>query len=104
MNSTNERGKTLDRRVGCVSLSYLYQDNSWQDFLAALRPVVDGALARYHEIASAGPAEDQDILQSMIEHEKSFVHWIEKETAGEEGSLDSAIGQLQYPLPPFRST
>lgn len=43
-------------------------------------------------------AEDQDVLQSMITHEKSFVHWIEKEAAGEEGSLDAAICQLQYPL------
>jgi hypothetical protein len=34
----------------------------------------------------------------MITHEKSFVHWIEKETAGEEGSLDAAISQLHYPL------
>ena len=77
----------------------LYQDNSWPDFLAALRPVVDGALARFREIASVGPAQDQDILQSMITHEESYVHWIDKEIAGEEGALDVAISQLHYPLP-----
>jgi hypothetical protein len=27
------------------------------------------------------------------------VPWIEKEIAGEEGSLDAIISQLQYPLP-----
>ena len=77
----------------------LYQDNSWPDFLATLRPVVDGALARFREIASVGPAQDQDILQSMITHEESYVHWIEKEIAGEEGALDAVISQLHYPLP-----
>jgi hypothetical protein len=79
----------------------LYQNNSWLDFLAALKPVVDHFLARFHEIAQAGPAEDQDVLQSMITHEESFVHWIVKETAGEEGSLDVAISQLQCPLTPY---
>ena len=43
-------------------------------------------------------AEDQDVLQFMIKHEKSFVHWTEKGAAGEEGSLDAAICKLQYPL------
>jgi hypothetical protein len=76
----------------------LYQQSTWQEFLAALKPMIDQFLARFEEIAVAGPAEDQDVLQSMITHEKSFMHWIEKETAGEEGSLDAAISQLQYPL------
>jgi len=76
----------------------LYQQSTWLEFLAAFKPIADQFLARFQEIANAGPAEDQDVLQSMIKHEKSFVHWIEKETAGEEGSLDAAISQLQYPL------
>lgn len=76
----------------------LYKENSWLDFLAALKPLISQFLARFEEIANAGPAEDQDVLQSMIKHEKSFEYWIEKETAGEGGSLDAAIGQLQYPL------
>ena len=76
----------------------LYQQSSRQEFLAALNPMNDQFLARFQEIADAGPSEDQEVLQSMITHEKSFVHWTEKETAGEEGSLDAAISQLQYPL------
>ena len=76
----------------------LYQQCTWLEFLAAFKPIADQFLARFQEIANAGPAEDQDVLQSMIKHEKSFVYWIEKETAGEEGSLDAAISQLQYPL------
>ena len=76
----------------------LYQQSSWQDFLAALKPMIDQFLGRFQEIADAGPAEDQDVLRSMVTHEKSFVHWIEKELAGEVGSLDAAISQPQYPL------
>ena len=34
----------------------------------------------------------------MIAHEASFVSWIDKEIAGEEGSLDAIISQLKYPL------
>jgi hypothetical protein len=78
----------------------LYQQSSWQEFIAAFKPIVDQFLARFEEIAAAGPAEDQGVLQSMITHEKSFVHWIENELAGDEGSLDAAISQLQYPLTP----
>ena len=77
----------------------LYQANSWRDFLASLKPVIDQFLARFEEIANVGPPEDQEMLQSMVRHERSFVHWIEKEIAGEEGALDVAISQLQFPLP-----
>ena len=75
-----------------------YLENSWLDFLTGLTPLVDSFVARFREIAAAGPAEDQDVLQSMIIHEESFVSWIEKESAGEEGSLDAIISQLQFPL------
>jgi hypothetical protein len=34
----------------------------------------------------------------MVIHEEAFSHWIEKEAAGEEGALNAAIVQLQYPL------
>jgi hypothetical protein len=76
-----------------------YQENSWLEFLAALKPLVDQFVARFQEIADAGPVEDQDVLQSMVKHEESFVHWIGKEIAGEDGALDLAISQLQHPLP-----
>jgi hypothetical protein len=76
-----------------------YQENCWLDFIAGLKPLVDDFVARFREIAAAGPAEDQDVLQSMVTHEEAFVSWIEKETAGEGGSLDAVICQLQFPLP-----
>jgi hypothetical protein len=75
-----------------------YRENSWLDFLTGLTPLVNDFVARFKEIAAAGPAEDQDVLQSMITHEESFVSWIEKETAGEEGALDAIISQLHFPL------
>ena len=77
----------------------LYQQSEWLDFLAQLKPMIDQFLNRFREIAQAGPAEDRHVLESMIRHEESFVHWIEKETAGEEGALDVALSQIQYPLP-----
>ena len=76
----------------------LYKGSSWLDFLSALKPVVDQFLGRFREIALMGPEEDQGVLQSMVTHEEAFSYWIEKETAGEEGALDAAISQLQYPL------
>ena len=36
----------------------LYQQSTWQEFLAALKPMIDQFLARFQEIADAGPAED----------------------------------------------
>ena len=80
-------------------LLVLYQQSDWLDFLAQLKPMVDQFLDRFREIAAGGPVEDRDILESMVRHEESFVHWIEKEAAGEEGGLDVAVSQIQYPLP-----
>ena len=76
-----------------------YQEHPWHEFLAGLQPLVDNFLARFKEIAEAGPAEDQDVLQSMVTHEQSFVIWIQRELAGEPNSLEAVISQLQYPLP-----
>lgn len=75
-----------------------YQDNGWLEFLVALKPLVEQFVARFQQIADAGPAEDQEVLQSMVTHEESFVRWIDREVAGEEGALELAISQLQFPL------
>ena len=64
-----------------------------------MKPLVEQFLNRFKEIAAVGPEEDSEILQSMVRHEESFVHWIERELAGEEGGLDVALSQIQYPLP-----
>ncbi len=75
-----------------------YRDNSWTDFLAGIKPLVEQFLARFKEIAAAGDPEDQEILQSMVTHETAFLTWIEGEIAGEQGSLDGFISQLNYPI------
>ena len=82
--------------AGFVSL---YTDNTWEGFLSAIKPMIEQFLQRFNEIADLGPPEDRTILQSMVTHEQSFLHWIEKELSGEEGALDEAISQLQYPFP-----
>ncbi len=96
-----KHGCELVEEVGddlVVQIVAAYQENSWHDFLTGLRPLVDQFLGRFAEIAAAGPAEDRSILESMVTHEASFISWIEKELAGEEGSLDAAICQLKYPM------
>mgnify|MGYP001820505752 CR=1 FL=1 len=84
---------------GVAGFVALYQEYDWLEFLRQLQPMIDHFVARFQEIADAGPAEDQDVLQSMVRHEESFVHWIDRELAGEEGGLNVALEQLQFPLP-----
>lgn len=77
-----------------------YLTSSWEDFAAFNKEVVLGFLARFKEIAEAGPEEDKQILNSMIRHEKAILKWFDMESRGEtEGSLDDIIAELQYPLP-----
>jgi hypothetical protein len=76
-----------------------YQANSWVDFLSGTKPVFEQFLARFKEIAAAGPAEDQVILRSMITHEEAFISWVDRETAGEEGSLDAVNSQILNKIP-----
>ena len=72
---------------------------SWEEFAAANIPVVMGFLEQFQQIAEAGPAEDKEILQSMLRHEKAILCWFEMESRGEtEGSLDAIIGELQNPI------
>jgi hypothetical protein len=78
-----------------------YEGTTWREFMGITIPVVQQYLARFKQIAEAGPDEDQNYLQSMIRHEASILRWMEMEAKGEtEGSLDAIIEQLQFPLPP----
>ena len=77
-----------------------YLASSWEDFAAANKEVVQNFLERFRQIAEAGPAEDREILQSMIRHESAILRWFDMESRGEtDGSLDAIIKELQYPIP-----
>lgn len=77
-----------------------YLASSWEDFAAANREVVENFLQRFREIAEGGPAEDREILLSMIRHESAILKWFEMESRGEkEGSLNDIIDELKYPIP-----
>lgn len=77
-----------------------YETASWPEFMGITIPVVKQYLARFEQIAEAGPAEDQEYLQSMIRHEASILRWMEMEAEGENNaSLDAIIEQLRFPLP-----
>jgi len=77
-----------------------YKEHNWQEFAAAIKPVVDDFLHRFKEIVQLGPEEDRDVLESMVRHESAILQWIELESKGaDDSSLDSIIAELQYPLP-----
>lgn len=77
-----------------------YVNSAFTDFVAALRPSVEGFLARFEAIAALGPDEDRDVLRSMVRHESAILRWIQLAGSGEiDGSLDAMIAELQYPLP-----
>lgn len=76
-----------------------YLNSSWEDFAAANQAVVENFLERFREIATAGPEEDREILESMIRHESAILRWFDMESRGEtEGSLDRIIDELRYPV------
>lgn len=77
-----------------------YQTSSFQEFAGAIKQVVQNYLSRFKEIVHAGPVEDRDVLESMVRHESAILKWLAMESEGNsEGSLDSMIKELQYPLP-----
>lgn len=76
-----------------------YLASIWEEFAAANTVVVQNFLNRFQEIAAAGPAEDRDILESMVRHEQAILRWFDMESRGDrEGSFDAIIDELQYPL------
>ena len=54
-----------------------YLNTSWEEFAGFNKEVVLGFLARFKEIAEAGPEEDKEILHSMIRHEKAILKWFD---------------------------
>jgi hypothetical protein len=50
----------------------LYQNQGWQALMAGSRPVVLKGIAEFEAIAALGPAEDAEILASMVRHEKAI--------------------------------
>ena len=91
-----EEGVDHEQNQGLVAG---YQAADYTDFLTGMKPMIEDFLQRFKEIAALGPQEDQEILQSMIPHEEAFLHWIDKELAGEEGAMDAVLDIVQYPIP-----
>lgn len=74
--------------------------SSFREFAAVIRPAIVHFQSRFAQIAQAGPAEDQPVLESMVRHESAILKWLTEEMEGHpEGSLDDMIGELKYPLP-----
>ena len=88
----NKYGLSLSEEMALPDLDEMirgYKDSSWAEFAAGLVPVVQTFLSRFEEIAAAGPAEDQEVLTSMIRHESASLKWVQAESGGEsDDSLD----------------
>ncbi|MBC5766068.1 hypothetical protein [Ramlibacter albus] len=82
---------------GAVSL---YVEHGWQALMAASRPVVQKGIAEFEAIAAIGLAEDADVLQGMVRHEKAILQWVDAELAGSgDDSLRAVIAELAHPIP-----
>ena len=74
--------------------------NRFQEFAGAMMPMAQAFLSRFEEMTRIGPAEDRDVLESMVQHEAAILEWFALENEGRsEEALGSLIRQLQYPLP-----
>ena len=76
------------------------KSTSFAEFATITIPSVEEFLSRFQAIAAVAPPEDQEVVQSMVQHESAILQWLEMESEGTtEGSVDAMIAQLQYPLP-----
>jgi hypothetical protein len=74
--------------------------SSLGEFAGVIKPAVQNFLSRFEEIARIGPPDDREVLESMVRHESAILQWLAMESEGNsEGSLDSMLRELQYPLP-----
>lgn len=97
-------GIPLDERADLSSIAGIVgaytATGSFREFAGAIMPVAQAFLSRFEEMARIGPAEDSDVLESMVRHEAAILEWFALESEGRsEGALGSLISQLQYPLP-----
>ncbi|WP_448505910.1 hypothetical protein [Immundisolibacter sp.] len=74
--------------------------SNFREFATAIIPAIEHFHSRFAQIAQAGPADDQPVLESMVRHESAILSWLVQESDGlAEGALDSMIGELKHPLP-----
>ena len=82
-------------------IAELFNAVTWEEFMAANVDTVEGFIGTFEAIVVLGPAEDREILQSMVTHEEAILRWLKMEHAGEQvGSLDAVVAQLVFPLDP----
>jgi hypothetical protein len=73
------------------------EGKSWEETMAVLESVVEGAVVRYKEIAACVPEEFQEVTQLMVDHELSLAYFIQAELAGDPiDSLSTILPQLIF--------
>jgi hypothetical protein len=89
-----------DASAPAASAAADFEAGGWSSFVEGTLNVVHYFVGRFEQIERLGPAEDAEILHSMVVHERAIQDFLEAERDGRpEGSLRSVIALLQYPLP-----
>ncbi len=98
-----KHGLPLDEQMELPDIETMvagYLSSSWPEFVAGLIPTVQTYLERFRQIADAGPEEDKDVLNSMVDHEAAILAWLKAEQDDmDRESLAGMISQLRFPLP-----
>jgi hypothetical protein len=87
------------QRAAGIELGTRYAALAWPDFVAEFHSAITRVIARYQYIERLGPEADQPMLRFMVDHERAFMSFLEKERAGEPDSLNHMQRLLRHPLP-----
>jgi len=78
-----------------------YLGGDWRGYAAGMAVRLGPILTRYEAIAALGPAEDQAILQAVVQHEAALLAWAEAEAEGpSDAALAPMIALLNFPVAP----
>lgn len=87
------------KRAEGIALGTRYAAMAWPEFVADFHAAIARVIARYQHIEQLGPDADKPMLRFMVDHERAFMSFLEKERAAEPDSLDRMLRLLQHPLP-----
>ena len=77
-----------------------YHTSSWKTFMEGQQKIVASFVRRFEEIESITPAEDLNVVHSMLIHERAILRFVDLEASGKRvGSINDVVAQLHFPLP-----
>ena len=77
-----------------------YNSSNWKTFMEGQSRIVASFVKRFEEIEAMTPAEDLNVVHSMLVHERAILRFVELEASGKgAGSINDVVAQLHFPLP-----